>query len=222
MLMLFSIFACSDDNKSTNLDSSQITDSTIASDNSIVSDTVALNDSIIANDTTSTPDAATIDQGTVSDGSANLQCTQKCLDESPRSCVEKIPGHCVECIVDDHCQINPNALGPKCNQNVQLCYCSGETDCATNINGLVCDAINKFCGCTEDSHCPTGKKCNQQLFGLGQICGDPCTKDDDCASSFLRYFCDTTSGNCVECNIDADCVSSGLGTICTNQKCEDE
>lgn len=70
--------------------------------------------------------------------------------------------NCVECIKTTDCAAT--SLGNKCANN--LCVCTADTDCASNLNGHLCNLISNACHCLKDTDCPTGKTCAASNLGV--------------------------------------------------------
>lgn len=75
---------------------------------------------------------------------------------------------CVECLQETDCSGNAKALGPHCDSSTQMCYCSGDTECAKSQWGKKC-LTPKYCGCAADTDCSGSAKCTQTPDGL-QLC----------------------------------------------------
>jgi hypothetical protein len=79
---------------------------------------------------------------------------------------------CVQCLADADCQVNPNALGPRCNVSQQECYCQSAEDCASSPHGAAC--TSSYCGCESHDNCVSPKQCfENEATGLTRCMTPP-------------------------------------------------
>lgn len=75
---------------------------------------------------------------------------------------------CVECTANSDC--TTASLGNRCILPLQICVCQQDGDCAGNHNGSLCDPTYQVCGCSKDTHCPTGRRCTGSTAWGHAIC----------------------------------------------------
>lgn len=151
-------------------------------------------------------------------------CEASCQAQDVLLCAEYNAGPgplCVPCTTDAHCQGNPAALGPKCDQ--QQCTCTTDADCATSYRGNKCS--QGVCTCSTSADCrPPFTTCALWYVSdptSGQVASwhcfkhEPCATDSDCRigdphdsnpKDPLRY-CDPARGACVACRENRHCLS---------------
>ena len=99
---------------------------------------------------------------------------------------------------------------PACDTTTGTCVgCLSDVDCV----GLgVCNTEGRYCvQCRADSDCgdPEDSRCN---VALGQ-CTNPCTTDSACG---IKDRCEQSSGICIDCHTNEDCVGSSSKFCDTN------
>ena len=140
-------------------------------------------------------------------------------------------GACVECLLDRHCDGNPQ--GSRCGDS-GTCQCGSDRECSAPLGlcrstGCVCSEDTACAGsgaqrcelgvciaCGGDGDC-RGDEFGSACFeggGVDAYCG--CADDRDCEGSTPR--CDAALGRCV-CAMDDDCVDHGAGATCVSGEC---
>ena len=96
--------------------------------------------------------------------------------------------------------------------------CVGDTDCAGNPAGAVCDVASGRCvGCVASADtCPAAQHCD----AASNTCVAGCRSDEGCTTTadagVARTRCDTTARACVECVTNDHCAP---GTLCVGNTC---
>jgi hypothetical protein len=109
------------------------------------------------------------------DGNSSA-CEPACQATDVTYCVTNpSTGKCVDCLTDNHCKMNPTAIGASCDAG--YCSCTSDAECKGNAFGAKCITFYFECGCASDA---------------------------DCAGSIFGPTCDTYLESC-SCSSDADC-----------------
>jgi len=114
--------------------------------------------------------------------------------------------------------------------------CTADADCyagagvCLDVGGVGYCAMEKTADCTAPMEAMTEQKldggADVEVCGRpsarckDEVCGVPCAADADCGAG---YKCNTTSGDCYQCDSDADCT--GTMTKCLSSKfcgCKDD
>jgi len=161
-----------------------------------------------------------------------VQCfaTSDCAGAASGAICDTSTNDCVECLTPADCPyITPGCSNDSCGFCVQnsdcppndvcdggTCYCSGNAGCGGNAPAcLGVDAGGGFCGCSASSQCSSGDICDTTTLVLNGVCVAPCTSDAGaCAPGSLTPYCDASSGLCVPCLTNAQCIAADAGTIC--------
>lgn len=139
------------------------------------------------------------------DSNTVASCEETCLNAAPYNKCVIVEGTCEECLEDIHCQINPGALGPKCDQETYSCVCGSDQDCASNQRGKHCVGEPlPMCQCEDDKECKAPFTVCSAAYGPPLVCTVPCTEDDACQYKYAP-FCQKTTGKCVECMGNIHC-----------------
>lgn len=140
---------------------------------------------------------ASVGDSATADSSTPPGCDKDCNDFFDFHCVkDPTSGNCKACLEDSHCQGNPRAYGPFCDQTAMFCICKVEADCATRSTGKKCLQVGNFktCTCETDADCPAPYTiCEGTLV---KNCVKRCVTHADCTRGGVTGTCDTQTGKC--------------------------
>jgi hypothetical protein len=89
--------------------------------------------------------------------------------------------------------------------------CASGADCANPTP--ICDATSRACGaCNGDDGTATSRACPAASPTCSSTGCRPCTANSDCTFAGATHtgaVCNTVSGRCIQCGIDADCPGGG-------------
>jgi hypothetical protein len=119
-------------------------------------------------------------------------------------------GQCYACLTDGHC-----AGSMVCEPGTRQCVaCYQDVHCIGALKK--CDVANFTCvGCLSDDDCLPEEHCN---LSTNQCTDVFCQADSDCLDPYFS-FCNTATGDCVECVINDHC---GYYDWCRQFNCESD
>jgi hypothetical protein len=123
---------------------------------------------------------------------------------------------CVGCTRDTHCP----GLGQVCDRSLGECMtptsCNSDTDCADDRWPRCAPGSGTCVACLADGDCDTDARqtCDTSTY----TCQDfvPCVRDSDCAGRPDAPRCALSTGECVACLSEADCLT-GTGRTCDTE-----
>lgn len=122
-----------------------------------------------------------------------VACTQDTHCSTGQVCDE---GSCVACRDDDHC----GGTTAYCDTPTNSCVaCLDDTHCTARNNSRCVSNGHTCAPCTRDAQCE-----EDAPFCREGLCVE-CRENGDCGEGGL---CDVASGQCGECNSDADCTTA--------------
>ena len=153
--------------------------------------------------------------------SACVECTtiSDCRDPNASGCSN---GQCGRCLSTSECgsgQTCAQFEGTGTGFSPGQCECTGNAGCGgaqpVCLRGMSqIDVSGTGCGCTKESDCPDGYKCDTVVT---HECQPPCKTFEDCTNSKLPA-CNTSTGGCVECLSSNDC-DDGEPCLTTTNTC---
>ena len=158
--------------------------------------------------------------------------TNKCVCDTDADCKDNLNGGKCDksgttpkctCATDADCALSDIPWGNKCGTS--RCECKADADCAGNGNGSKCDTSLSKCTCASDSECTKAPytKCNPAYASASyKVCQKPCNTIGNKCLYYLASAgwptidgtlkCNATTGQCAQCNSNADC--SGTSPVC--------